>query len=261
MRTEVIGLKTGLIEPYDDMADVLEQALEAEGVELEGGDVVVVSESALSTALGGVVSLSDVRAEKRAVELGRTYSISPELMQLIIEHSERIIGGIEGYVLALRDGFLCPNAGIDSSNAPEGCVVLALDEPNSEAKKLRKAIYARYGVSVGVVVSDSRTHPLRLGCVGIAVGVSGMRGTVDARGQKDLFGKPLTITRRAMADDISSAAHLLMGEGDECVPLVVVKGLGLEIGEIDEKMPTLQPEECLYFGSLISGLNLKLELP
>ncbi|MHC1570682.1 MAG: coenzyme F420-0:L-glutamate ligase [Methermicoccaceae archaeon] len=261
MRVEIIAVRTRVIEPHDDVLDVLDEALEREGIELEDGDVLVVSESALSTALGGVVRLSDVKAGHEACELGRTYSVRPEVMQLIIEHSESIIGGIEGYVLALRDGFLCPNAGIDTSNAPEGCVVLPLSEPNVQAGEIRLGIRAGYGVDVGVVVSDSRTHPLRLGCVGIAVGVSGMRGITDARGQRDLFGKPLAITRRAMADDIASAAQLLMGEGDECVPFAIVRGLEIEVGDIDEPMPTLKPQECLYFGSLINGQSLKLELP
>ncbi|MDN5295622.1 MAG: hypothetical protein PWP01_1132 [Methanosarcinales archaeon] len=260
---ELIGLKSRLIRPGDDVLEVLEGALEREGAALEDGDVLVVSECALATAMGRVVHLQDVKVGRRAMELGRRYCISPELMQLILEHSKMVLGGIEGYVLTLRDGFLCPNAGIDSSNAPDGCVVLPLDDPHAEARSLREGVGKRMGVRIGVVISDSRTHPLRLGCVGIAVGVSGFRGIVDARGQCDLFGKKLAITRKALADNIASAAQLLMGEGDEGVPFVIVRGTGIEIGDIEEGIETIAPQECLYFGSLYFGSisPSELELP
>jgi len=251
MKMELIGLKSRLIRPGDDVLDVLEEALEIEGATLVDGDVLVVSECALASAVGCVVELRNVQAGDRAIELGRRYCISPELMQLILEHSEQVLGGIEGYVLTLRDGFLCPNAGIDSSNAPDRCVVLPLDDPHAEARALREGVRTRLGVEIGVIISDSRTHPLRLGCVGIAVGVSGFRGIVDARGQCDLFGKKLAITRKALADNIASAAQLLMGEGDEGVPFVIVRGAGIEMGDGYEGIETIAPHECLYFGSLI----------
>lgn len=258
MRMELIGLKSRLMRPGDDVLDVLEEALEMEGATLVDGDVLVISECALATAVGCVVDLRNVQAGERAIELGRHYCISSELMQLILEHSEKVLGGIEGYVLTLRDGFLCPNAGIDSSNAPDGCVVLPLDDPHAEARTLREGVRTRFGAEIGVIISDSRTHPLRLGCVGIAVGVSGFRGIVDARGQYDLFGKRLAITRKALADNIASAAQLLMGEGDEGVPFVIVRGTGIEIGDGHEGIETIAPHECLYFGSISPS---KLELP
>jgi len=243
-----IGIQTKVIQPGDDIFECFIEAVEREGVELLDGDIVVVSESALATAEGRVVRLCDVQPSDEAIELGKRYSIEPELMELIIQNSDMIIGGIPGFVLTLKDGFLCPNAGIDLSNVPPGYAGLMPEDPEKSARDLRIKIKKRTGKRVGVVIGDSRTHPLRLGCVGIALACSGFRGVKDVRGELDLFGKPLKITRSAVGDNIVSGAQLVMGEGGERIPFVIVRGIDLKLGDVDEKMPTVPPEECLYFG-------------
>ena len=247
-----IGVPTKIIKPGDDIFECFTEAIENNGIEIQEGDIIVVSECAVASAEGRIIRLCEVSPSTKAVELGKKYSIEPELMELIIKSSDAIVGGIPGFVLTLKDGFLCPNAGIDSSNVPEGCVALMPENPERSARELRMKIEEKTGKKVGVVIADSRTHPLRLGCVGIALACSGFRGVKDMRGKLDLFGKPLKITRSAVADNIVSGAQLVMGESDEGVPFVIVRGVDVELDDSDEPIPTVPPAECLYFGLIKS---------
>jgi coenzyme F420-0:L-glutamate ligase len=147
----------------------------------------------------------------------------------------------------MKKGTLLPNAGIDASNAPAGSVVLLPLDPDASAARIRSAIAERTGVDLGVIIVDSRTHAMRLGCSGVAIGCSGIPSVIDERGRKDLFGRELQVTKRAVADCIASAAELVMGEADECVPAAVIRGIGLPIGDYNG-VATIDASECLFMG-------------
>lgn len=248
---EVLGIKTDLIKVGDDLVGALEEGMQRAGLALQDGDILVISESALATAEGRVVNLEEVSPGKLAVDLAAMYSKEPQEMELILKESDEIVGGIPGVVLTLKDGFLYPNAGIDHSNAPPGYVVLFPADPRRSASKIRRRISS--GKRIGVVVGDSRTHPLRLGCVGVALACDGMEAVEDARGQKDLFGRELKITRKAVADNIVSAAQIVMGEGDEGIPAAIVRGAPVKIGDISCDIPKIPPHKCMYIGALQAG--------
>jgi coenzyme F420-0:L-glutamate ligase/homotetrameric cytidine deaminase len=179
------------------------------------------------------------------------YCKDPREMELILQESDEIMGGIPGVVLTLREGFLYPNAGIDSSNAPPGHVVLFPADAQKSAFEIRERMAK--GRKIAVIIGDSRTHPLRLGCVGVALACAGLEPVEDARGQKDLFGRELKITRKAVADNLVSAAQIVMGEGDEGIPAVIIKGAPVSISEADCAIPTIAPQECMYIGALRCG--------
>ena len=172
-------------------------------------------------------------------------------MELILNESDEIVGGIPGVVLTMNQGFLYPNAGIDHSNAPPGHVVLFPEDPQRAAADIRRRMAA--GKSIGVIIGDSRTHPLRLGCVGVALACVGLEPVEDARGQKDLFGRELMITRKAVADNLVSAAQIVMGEGDEGIPAAIIRDAPVQIKEVSGQMPKIPPQECMYIGSLRPG--------
>lgn len=252
---EIFGIKTDLVRPGDDLAEAILRGMERADLRLADGDILVVAESAVATAEGGVVNLSQVTPGAVACELAERYDKDAREMELIIRSSDRIIGGIPGVVLTIKDGFLYPNGGIDHSNAPPGHVVIFPKDPRRSAAELRKRLEEASGKKIGVIVGDSRTHPLRLGCVGVALACDGVVPVEDARGQKDLFGRPLMITRKAVADNLVSAAEVVMGEGDEGIPAVIVRGAPVRLpgeGE-DVTIPNIPPEECMYIGSLRSG--------
>jgi len=254
---EVLGIKTKLIESGGDLVEAILMGMERANQELEDGDVLVVAETVVATWEGGVVKLADVVPSPHAIELAKKYGKDPREIELIIQESDRIMGGIPGVVLTVKDGFLYPNAGIDHSNAPPGHVVLFPHDPQRSASLIRDRLEEASGKRIGVIIGDSRTHPLRLGCVGVALACDGIVPVEDARGQKDLYGKPLEVTRKAVADNLVSAAQIVMGEGDEGIPVVIIRGAPVDLvedGNLEKvKIPGIAPEECMYIGSLRCG--------
>ena len=248
---EVLGIKTDLVKIGDDLVEALEKGMQRAGLTLEDGDILVVSESALATSEGRVINLEEVSPGKLAFDLAARYSKDPREMELILKESDEIVGGIPGVVLTLKEGFLYPNAGIDHSNAPPGYVVLFPADPNRSASEIRRRISS--GKRIGVIIGDSRTHPLRLGCVGVALACDGLEPVEDARGQKDLYGRELQITRKAVADNLVSAAQIVMGEGDEGIPAAIVRGAPVTIGDVSCEIPKIPPQECMYIGALQAG--------
>ncbi len=245
---QLFGIKTPLIRPGDDFPEVLIRALKANGIRPLDNDILVLAESAVATAEGRVVELSSVKPSIKAIELSKVYENDPGKMELIIRESDEILGGIPGVVVTITKGVLSPSAGIDNSNAPEGYVVLLPEDPKRSAMKIRERLMDEYGCNVGVIVGDSRTQPLRLGCVGIALGCAGIEPVEDMRGRKDLFGKPLMITRRATADNLVSAAQLIMGEADESTPAVLIRDAPVRFIKGSEDIPVISREGCMYFG-------------
>ncbi len=127
--------------------------------------------------------------------------------------------------------------------------MLLPEDRASSAARIKKQLETAFSCHLGVIVGDSRTQPMRLGCVGIALGCSGLRPLEDARGSKDLFGKELTITSKATADNLLSAAQLIMGEAGEGIPSVVVRGLdGIADGYVE--IPIFSKDECMYYSNI-----------
>ncbi len=245
---QLFGVRTPLIKPGEDMASVLIKVMNSQGLVPQDNDIIVLAESAVATAEGRVVALSSVKPSKKALELSKLYENDPRKMELILQESDEILGGIPGVVVTITKGGLSPGAGIDNSNAPEGYVVLLPVDPKGSAIEIREALMAEYRCRLAVIVGDSRTQPLRLGCVGIALGCAGIEPVEDMRGHKDLFGKHLMITRRATADNLVSAAQLIMGEADEGIPAVLIRDAPVRFIEGSDDIPTISREGCMYFG-------------
>lgn len=244
-----------------NLSSVVLEELRMKRILLRSGDILVVSSKFAAMSEGRVVDLKKIAPTQKALNLGREYSIDPSLAQLILDESDRVIGGIRGFLLTIGNEMLAPNAGIDRSNVPQGHAILYPKNPERTAHKLRELLLL--GVSrgpspknLGVILSDSRVTPTRLGTVGVALAVAGMRSTLDLRGNKDLFGNPLKVTLRAVADQLATAAELLMGEGTESIPVVIIRGL-MSVFEpaktkYEEKL-TISPEKCLIIQGLKNG--------
>ena len=173
--------------------------------------------------------------------------MDPRLVEVVLGESESVVGGVKGFLLTLQQGTLLPNAGVDLSNTPEGTALPLPKDPNGSAVRIRKVIEEKTGARVAVIIADSRTHAMRLGCASVAIGCAGIRAVIDERGRTDLYGRVLEVTQRAVADNIASAAVLVMGEADESIPCAIVRGLGLPI--VDEVgVPSIAAEECLFMG-------------
>ncbi len=241
-------IKTPLIKIGDNMLDIIINCMRDEGLTFNDRDILVIAESPLGLSQGRVVKLADVKPSLKAKKLAEEYEMEPELAEVVLQEADKILGGVKHVLLTLKNGVFQANAGVDKSNAPPGYVTLQPANPCETAEEIRAYIKKKFNVNIGVLIADSRTQPLRLGNVGLAVGVAGFNPVKDERGHKDLFSRPLKITRRAIADNIASAAELLMGEADESTPAVLVRGAPVEFTNRRIKIEELliPPEECLY---------------
>lgn len=221
----VYGVSTGLLVSGDDIISRVISSLEDTDAKIiEDGDILLFAESPLSTTEGRSVKLDDVTPSDEAYSLAEKYQMDPRLVEVILDESDTIVGGIPGYLLAGKWDLILPNAGVDESNAPDGWVTRLPVDPEASARRLRDQIRERTGKDAAVVIIDSRTHSMRLGVSGVAIGCSGILPITDERGKPDLYGNKLQVTRRAIADSLASTAELLMGESSEGVPIVLVRG-------------------------------------
>jgi coenzyme F420-0:L-glutamate ligase/coenzyme F420-1:gamma-L-glutamate ligase len=220
-----------MVRPGDSVADLIADRVDAVGG-LEGGDVLVIAQKIVSKAEGRLVRLDDVQPSERALQLAEQTEKDARLVELILRESNEVLRARPGLLIVEdRRGFVCANAGIDRSNieqtgAGEEVALLPLD-PDASARAIRARIAERTGVSAGVIINDSHGRAWRDGTVGVAIGVSGMPGIWDRRGDVDLTGYELQHTVIGIADEIAAAASLLMGPAAEGIPAVIVRGLTL----------------------------------
>ncbi len=245
------AIETRIIRKGDNLVNIILESIEAQRLRLEDNDALALTSKIVACAHGMFAKLNDVKPSERAMILAKKHSMSPELTELVLQEAERIYGGVEKAILTLKEGVLSANAGIDNKNAPVGHAVLWPKAVAELARGIRDEIRHKTGRRVAIVIIDSGLIPLRIGTVGLALAVAGFKPIRDCRGRKDLYGKPIEITRHAVADDLACAAHLLMGESTEKTPIVLIKDAPLDFddgvyGSRDVAMPI---KECIY-GSL-----------
>jgi len=247
----VYSLKSDLVRPGDSVVKLFTDALAKNRVRLNNDDVVAVSSKIVAISQRRIRNLESIIPTRRAKEFARKFSLSPEFAQTVLDESDRVIGGVKGALLTIRNGDTVANAGVDRKNAPKGTVVLWPAKPDMAARRLRTQIKSELGRNVGVVLVDSRVAPLRLGTVGFAIGAAGFQAVDDLRGFGDLSDRKVEITRHATADDIAATAHLVMGEVAERTPFAVVRDAPINF-KIDSGMSRAKvaPDECLYVSNM-----------
>jgi coenzyme F420-0:L-glutamate ligase/coenzyme F420-1:gamma-L-glutamate ligase len=219
-----------LIRPGDDLAALLGAAIARRLGELARGDILVIAQKIVSKAEGRLVRLSGVQPSQRACELARRCGKDPRVVDLILQESSAVLRCRPGVIIvAHRLGFVLANAGIDSSNvearAGEDSVLLLPMDPDASAERIRAGLQRNHGVDVGVIINDSFGRAWRLGTVGTAIGVAGCPGLLDLRGTPDRNGRTLRVTEVGIADEMASAASILMGQAAEGRPVVHIRGL------------------------------------
>jgi coenzyme F420-0:L-glutamate ligase/coenzyme F420-1:gamma-L-glutamate ligase len=217
-----------LVQPGDDIASLICDRLDAMNLTLQHHDVLVITSKIVSKAEGCVVNLSDVEPTDDALRYAKITGKDPRVVELVLRDSHAVSRAAKNVlVVEHRLGFVCANAGIDQSNVEgdDETVLLLPIDPDGTAASIHDVLRQRYDVEVGVIISDSHGRPFRLGTVGVAIGVAGMPGMLDLRGQTDLYGRELKISIQGYADLVASAAQLATGEGAEGRPVVLVRGL------------------------------------
>ncbi len=238
----------------DDLVEVVRQSLSRSAMRLHDGDVLVVASKIVSRAEGRFVDLSTVRPGEEARRLAEEVDRDPRLVELILAESTEVSRkSPSALVVRHRLGFICANAGIDSSNAVPGdadegtgpWVLLLPEDPDRAAAHLRTAL-STHSNALGVVITDSWGRPFRRGTVGFAVGVAGVPPMWDRRGAVDRHGRELQATELALADAIAAAADLVAGQADEGRPLTLVRGVRFQASGQDARALLREREADLY---------------
>jgi len=218
-----------LIQPGDDLVEIIAAALARAGQTLNDGDIVCVAQKIISKAEHRQFRLADVKPGDAARALAAETDKEPALCQLILDESESILRKKPGVIIVRhRLGHVGANAGIDQSNIEhgngDGALLLPAD-PDASARRLRAGLCERLGVNVGVMITDSMNRPWRLGTIGGSIGVAGVEVLDDLRGGEDMFGRELKVSMVNRADSLAATATLLMGESVEGTPVVLIRGL------------------------------------
>ena len=223
-----------IIEGGENIGSVLLEVLHNSNVKLRDHDVVVVAQKIVSKAERRMVALASVTPTPHAQQLAIDVDKDPRLVELILRESIGIVRQKKGILITRhRLGFVAANSGIDQSNVDhsdgEHALLLPLN-PDHSAREIRAKLADGTNTNIGVIISDSVNRPWRLGSIGIAIGVSNTSVLDDRRGKTDLFGRLLNVTVSNRADSIATAALLVMGETDESIPAVVVRGISPSAG-------------------------------
>jgi len=219
-----------LVRKDDDLVALIGDGLARGGIVPRGGDVVVLAQKIVSKAEGRMVDLATVKPSAEAIELAGKVQKDPRLVELILSESSRVVRARPGLLIVEhRLGFVMANAGVDQSNVAspdhsQQALLLPVD-PDGSAARLREQLSKTLGVPVAVVINDSFGRAWRRGTCGVAIGAAGMPALMDLRGSPDLFGRELQVSITGHADEIAAAASLVMGQGAEGQPVVIVRGL------------------------------------
>jgi coenzyme F420-0:L-glutamate ligase/coenzyme F420-1:gamma-L-glutamate ligase len=249
---QVFGITTELIRIADNLAEVILENLSNQGLEIKDKDLLAIASKAVSVAQNRLVKLSSIEPSEKAKMLAERHELEPSFVEVVLREAEKVYGGVTKALLTLKNNMLVANAGVDSKNAPEGYAILWPINPFESAQEMRREIVAKTGRHVGVLIVDSRITPLRMGTTALAIGVAGFAPIKDLRVERDLYSKRIYITRHALADDLASAAHLIMGEATARTPAVLIRNAPMTLSEeFNPDSMTIPAEQCLFMQSFL----------
>jgi len=214
------------IKKGDDIADLIIKSIKEKNESLQENDVVIITHKIISKAEGRTTDLRNIVPSEVSKKISSNTGKDPRLVELIISQSNEIVKIERDIIITeTKHGFVCANAGIDTSNVGKlsDHVLLLPDDPDESARSIRNDLNAKTGVNVGIIISDTFGRPFRKGQVNIAIGVAGIDPIKSYIGKRDMYGKILRVTEIAIADEITSAAELVMGKSSR-VPVSIVRG-------------------------------------
>jgi len=215
------------VSPGDDLVGLIA----ASSGTVQPPAVFVVAQKAVSKAEGRLVPLESVVPSGKAEAWAARHGKDARLVEVVFREARRIVRMEKGVLIAeTSHGWICANAGVDSSNAPPGYVILLPADPDASARRLKAGLEARLSEPLAVIVSDTFGRPWRLGLANVAIGVSGLSPLIDYRGQRDSYGRELRSTVLAVADELAAAAELVMGK-NLGIPVAVIEGYRYPPGE------------------------------
>lgn len=220
------------IHPGDDLNGLILAAIDQQQYQLDDGDIIVIAHKVVSKQEDQIIDLNEITPSEEALSLGKELNKDPRKVQVILSESNRLVRTSkrpdqeEGTIIAEhRLGFICANAAVDESNVDaEGKVILLPHDPDHSAREICRSIENATGKSLGVIITDTFGRPWRMGLVNVAVGLANVPGKVDLAGDIDAYGRVLSVTVPALADEIAAASGLLMSKNGK-KPVLIFKGV------------------------------------
>lgn len=243
---QIIGIEgLPIIKKGDKISDLIIKALKKQNIHLQKKDIIIITHVAISKAEGNVVDLNKIIPSQKAKELAEKTGKDPALVEVILKEAKEIVKTKENSIIVEHNnGMVCANAGIDRSNIKgENKVVLLPKDANASARRIQKEISKKVGFNLGIIISDTHGRPLRRGAINVAIGIAGIKPIRDRRGEKDLFGYILKNKRIAIADELASAAELVIGQSNEGIPIAIIRGYKHEYAETASANELARPKE------------------
>jgi len=256
---KIIGLKgIPIIKKGDKITDIIIDGLNKNGISLEDQDIIIIAQSIISKSNGRIRNLNKINPSDKAIEIYKSITPrmkdlglpekDPKLIQAILDESKNIIRNEHVLITETKHGFICADAGIDKSNVgEEGTITLLPENPDIDAEKIRITLKNKTNKEIAVIISDSFGRTFRIGAIGTAIGVSGIDPILDMRGKKDLFGYELQTTIIGQVDSLAAAAQLVMGESNEGIPIVLIRGYNFQFNEKSKIKSILRKKEIDLF--------------
>jgi coenzyme F420-0:L-glutamate ligase/coenzyme F420-1:gamma-L-glutamate ligase len=244
MVIEIHPISLPLVKPGDNLAKLILDSAHKGGSPIRDGDVLVVTHKVVSKAEGRLVVLSSVTPSAKAVEYAANTGKDPRVVELVFRESRAMRRVAPGVIITeTRQGFVCANSGIDKSNV-EGTDTYALLplDPDASAKSIRLQL-RELGVDAAVIISDTHGRAHKSGEINVAIGASGLSVLNDRRGEHDLFGYELKVKTTAVADELASAAELVIGQADEGTPAAIIRGYAYKKDENSKAAELVWPKE------------------
>ena len=252
MVIKLIGLEgIPLVKAGDNIAELIKDAILAQDYDLCDGDIILIAETLISKAEGNIIKLDEIEASEKAIEVAEICKKDPKLVEAILQNSNEIVEvGPNFIVTETKHGFVCANSAIDESNVDDGLATPVPEDPDKSAFEIREFLEQEFNKDLAVIVTDTQGRAFRVGAIGTAIGCSGIAPLWVRIGEKDLYGRELETTEIATADELASAASLIMGQADEGLPVVIISGFDA-FNHLRDKnsniKPLLRPKEFDVF--------------
>jgi len=239
-KVEILPLCLPIIKKGDDIADFIISAVQSQNLEIDGGDTFVVAHTIISRAEGSEYSLPDLSSSPFAEIVARKTGKDCNFVQVVLSEALKILKVKNNIIISQHKlGWICANSAVDQSNSQPGCAVTLPRDPDLSAKKIGEKLSSYFGCDISVLISDTHGRALRRGAINVAIGSYNFSVIDDARNREDIFGYKLKSTLVALADEVCSAAELVMGQANEKNPVVLIKGL-------EQRSPVTSVQELQY---------------
>ena len=252
MEIKLIGLKDiPLVKAGDDISEIIKDSILKSNHDLQDGDIILIAETLISKAEGNIIKLDDVIPSQKAIEIAEVCKKDPKLVEVILQNSTEVVEVGPNFIITeTKHGFVCANAAIDESNVDDGLATPVPENPDDSAREIREFLEKEFGKELAVIITDTQGRAFRVGAIGTAIGCSGINPLWVRVGEKDLYGRELETTEIATADELASAASLIMGQADEGLPVVIISGFSAfdHLRDEDSNItPLLRPKEFDVF--------------